>query len=112
MLPDREAFDVFEHKGLCIQLGNNADEFQDETIAGIVKDALPNHREALARRSTEHTIDRTIANARRQPYFSGRKSCHRPRNNGRVREIVFVNGTMNGIYFDRCDNIETSLFKP
>jgi hypothetical protein len=66
---------------------------------------------ALAGRPAEYAIDDTIADTGRKTNFGARQTNNGTRNNSGVREIEFMNGTMDGVDLDRCHYVEARLLK-
>ena len=64
VLSDGKPLDILENAVLRPDFPDDAEELLDELIAGVVKIPLPDHREALARRSAEDDVDIALADAR------------------------------------------------
>src|ERR1035437_3120724 len=61
---DGKAPDVLEYEVRRLQLDHEADEVVNERVSGVVERAFADHAEALARRTGEKNVTRTVADAR------------------------------------------------
>src|ERR1035438_8832032 len=61
---DGKAPDVLEYEVRRLQLDHEADEVVNERVSGVVERAFADHAEALARRTAEKNVHRTVADAR------------------------------------------------
>ncbi len=106
-----QPFDVFEDEVRWPQFGHDANEIAYETIAGVFQSPLAHHRKALTGWATEYHVDSTTTDTRPFQNFSSGKIRNRLWQNGAMGEVELVDCTMNGINFDRSDNIEACLFE-
>jgi hypothetical protein len=59
----RHAWDILHHEHSGAQLGHQAQEVENERIARVVQNSMPDQGKALARRAPDHRVDRLAANS-------------------------------------------------
>ena len=111
MTANLQTFDIFKNETACVQLRNDPDKFQDQVIARIFKCPMSNQRKTLAWRPTKNTINLAATNSCQFPDQLSTKASRSQRDNFGLREIEFVNSTMNRIDLDGGCNIEPCLLK-
>lgn len=88
------------------------DEFMHKPVPGIIQNAMPNHREALAGRTAKHDIDMVAGPkpSRLADFFSGQPH-NASREHPAFREIELVHCGVDWIDFHSGSHIETSLLE-
>src|SRR2546427_13295730 len=84
---------------------------EDERVARVVQNAMPDQRKPLARRASDHGVDRSAPDASSLPYVLARQLGHVLTDDRRIREIQLVGGGMNGVVFDCRRDIEARLLE-
>jgi hypothetical protein len=106
-----ETLHIFEHKVLGVQLRYQAQKVLEQKIARIIKCPFADQGKTLAGGAPKHHIYVLLLNGRIGPDV-GSRNCgdtatkHRP-----MGEIELVDGTVNGIDFDGCQDIKTRLLE-
>ncbi len=111
MLPNCQAFDIFEDKVRGLEFGHNPDEFANEAVPGIIERAMADQGKPLARSASKNYVDTATAYSCPPPNLVSGETHNRLRQDGAAREIVCVDGAMDGIDFNGSDNIEAGLFE-
>jgi hypothetical protein len=111
VMPDCQAFHVFENEGAGIQLADDPDEFEDKPISGIIKNTMANQGKALAWCTTEDAVDGPCSKTGSQPNFPSCKPLYGAGNDRSLGEVKLVYRTVHRVNFYSGSNIEASLFK-
>jgi hypothetical protein len=110
--PDGQSLYVLEDEVVGIQFSGQADELQQEAIAGIVQRSLPHEREALAGSAAEYHVDTRVAESCRLT-DAGACQCRCVSANGHaLGKVEFMDGAVDGIDLHRGTDIEPGLFEP
>src|ERR1017187_2303021 len=110
--PDGQSLYVLEDEVVGIQFSGQADELQQEAIAGIVQRSLPHEREALAGSAAKYHVDTCIAESRS---FADIAACQYrciSTNGCAFGEVEFMDGAVDGVDLYRGTDIEPGLFEP
>src|ERR1035441_684959 len=108
---DREAPDVLEYEVRRLQFDHEADEVVNERVPGVVERAFADHAEALARRTAEKNVHRTIADARMVADELAVDLGYAAADGRAVREIKLVGRAVDRVVFDGCSHVESGLLE-
>jgi len=81
-------------------------------VSRVFQRPASNHRKTLAWRPAKDAIDASVPDPEPLSHFLRAQTLDGLRNNYRIREIELVNGAMNWVDLDRCNDIETRLLEP
>jgi|GEM_PF-6680855 len=112
MLSDCKTFDVLKYEGLRVELGNQSHEVENEAVARVIEDTLTDQRKSLAGRSAKYAIDLAITQIRKPAYILTCEVRNGTWNDGSVREVELVHGTVDRIDFHGGSHFETGLLEP
>jgi len=111
MPPYGEPLDVLEHEIGRLDFEDDAHEFAHEPITGVIESAVPDEREALTWRSTEHYVDSPTSDSSSASDFGPGHVGDGLRDHRAMREVELVYCAMNGIDFHSRYDIEPCLLE-
>ena len=106
---DGKAPDVLEYEVRRLQLDHEADEVVNERVSGVVERAFADHAEALARRTAEKNVHRTVADARMVADILAVDLGDAAADGRAVGEIKLVRRAVDRVVFDGCRHVERSI---
>jgi len=111
MFPDSKTLNVFEYEIRRFQFTDNADEFFDKRIPGVVERALTDQGKTLARSAPENDVDASPTQTRDRSNFVTCEAKDRGRDHGAFWEIEHVDCGVNGIDLYGRSDVEASLLE-
>lgn len=110
-LPNGQALDVLEHEIIGVELARQSHKLIDQTVSRIVERTVPNHRKALARRTTEYDVDLAIAEPGCGTNIGRADLRYVGAHHSRVRKVEFVHCAVHRIDLDRGSYVESGLLE-
>jgi hypothetical protein len=107
---DGQAPHVLEDEELGSDVRHEAHEVVHEVVARVIERALPDEAEALARSAAAHHVNIHLQ-GRPGPDVCAIDVRNASANDGRIREVEFVGGRVDGVVFDGRPDIEPGPFE-